>query len=231
MVIVTIDGPAGTGKSTVARRVADSLHFSYFDTGAMYRAVTWKILQEGIDLKETSALEKLLEELSFRIVEEKGSKRYFVGDTDVTEEIRTPEITSRVSEISALLCVRSALGKIQRAFAKHGNSVFEGRDMGSVIFPQAEIKIFLTAKPEVRAERRLKELVAKNPDLAKTLDSQKMLSDIMRRDEVDSTREHAPLLCPKDAHVIDTSDLSIDEVVSQILTYVSKKGAGDGKRR
>lgn len=218
--IVTIDGPAGTGKTTVARRVAEGLGFAYFDTGAMYRSVTWKILQDAIDLKDELAIQKLLEEFSFQIKEEGGIKRYFVGSNEVTEVIRTPEITARVSEVAALPTIRKALGKIQRAFAGHGDSVFEGRDMGSVIFPEAEIKVFLTAKPEVRAERRLQELLKKSPELGASLDHAKMQAEILRRDEIDSTREHAPLICPKGAFVVDTSNLTIDEVVSKILTHI-----------
>ncbi len=222
--IITIDGPAGTGKTTVAKTVAGRLHFAYFDTGAMYRAVTWLILQSGTDLKDLPAIEKLLENFSFRITEENKNKRYFVGKDEVTEVIRSREITARVSEVAALLPIRNALGKIQRTFAAHGNSVFEGRDMGSVIFPNAELKIFLTAAPEVRAKRRLEELIAKNPELAQTLDHQKMLEEIIKRDEIDSTREHAPLICPKDAFRVDTSNLSIDQVVTLILEYAEKKG-------
>lgn len=222
--IVTIDGPAGTGKTTVAKSVAERLHFAYFDTGAMYRAVTWLMLQSGIDLKDIPAIERIIENFSFRITEENKTKRYFVGKNDVTEVIRSREITARVSEVAALLPVRKALGKIQRAFAAQGDSVFEGRDMGSVIFPDAEVKIFLTGTPEVRAQRRLDELIAKNPQLAQTLDHKKMLGEIMKRDEIDSTREHSPLTCPKDAFQIDTSTLSIDQVVALILEFVRKKG-------
>ncbi len=220
--IVTIDGPAGTGKTTVAKKVAERLRFAYFDTGAMYRAVTWLVLQKEIDLNDTPAIQRMLDGFSFRITEENGSKHYFVGATEVTEAIRSREVTARVSEVAALLTIRQALSKIQRAFAAQGNSVFEGRDMGSVIFPNAEIKIFLTATPEVRAERRLAELIGKDPQLAKTLDHKKMREELMRRDEIDSTREHSPLICPKDAFSIDTSNLSIDQVVALILEYKAK---------
>jgi cytidylate kinase len=221
--IITIDGPAGTGKTTVAKKVAERLHFSYFDTGAMYRAVTWEVLNKNIDLHDSSRLQNLLENFSFRIKEEEKSKRYFLRDEDVTEAIRSQEVTAKVSEVAALLPVRQALLKIQHEFATQGDVVFEGRDIGSVVFPQAEVKIFLTAKPEVRAKRRLDEILRKNPHQAKDLNPEKMLQDLMRRDELDSSREHAPLICPKDAHVIDTSDLSIEDVVHQILEYKIKK--------
>ena len=216
--IITIDGPSGTGKTTVAKRVAERLRFSYFDTGAMYRAITWFALQKKIDLKDEKAIRELLQAFAFRIEEKNREKRYFVGSTDVTEAIRAQEITARVSEVSALLPIRQALWKIQRDFAAHTpNALFEGRDIGSVVFPNAEKKFFLTARPEVRAKRRRDELLAKNPNLSKALDPQKMLDEIMRRDTYDSTREHAPLTCPKDAVVVDTSDLSIDQVVEKIL--------------
>lgn len=217
--IVAIDGPAGTGKTTVAKRVAERLRFAYFDTGAIYRAVTWVVIQREIDLKHEEALREVLESLLFRIEERVGERRYFVGTVDVTEAIRSPEVTARVSEVSALPLVRKALLKIQRDFAARGNVVFEGRDIGSVVFPNAELKIFLTARPEVRARRRLDELLAKNPTYAKKLSPEKMTKELLRRDELDSSREHAPLICPKDAHVIDTSDLTLEQVVDKILQY------------
>lgn len=217
--IVAIDGPAGTGKTTVAKRVAEKLRFAYFDTGAIYRAVTWVVIQKKIDLKDEKGLKEVLESLLFKIEERIDERRYFVGKIDVTKEIRSPEVTARVSEVSALPLVRKALLKIQRDFARRGNVVFEGRDIGSVVFPNAELKIFLTARPEVRARRRLDELLTKNPSYAKKLSQEKMVEELGRRDKLDSSREHAPLICPKDAHVIDTSDLTLEEVVEKILEF------------
>lgn len=217
--IITIDGPAGTGKTTVAKRVAECLHFFYFDTGAMYRSVAWKIVREKIALSDLPRIEELLENLHFRIESKGKEKHYFVGDEEVTEEIRSQEITKMVSAVSALPVVRKSLLMIQRDFAKGRNVVFEGRDMGSVVFPEAEVRIFLTARPEVRAQRRLDELLQKRPEDAEGLDLEKMREELMRRDELDSTRAIAPLKCPEGAYVVDTSDLSIDEVIGEILKY------------
>ncbi len=217
--IITIDGPAGTGKTTVARRVAECLHFPYFDTGAMYRMVAWRILEEGIDLSDHSRIEHLLETFAFDSRGKGKDRRYFVGDKDVTQEIRSQKVNAIVSAVSALEQVRRALWKIQRAFGDKGNAVFEGRDMGSVVFPNADLKIFLTARPEIRARRRLDEVLAKTPFEAHPLDPDQMLADILRRDALDSSRALAPLKCPEGAYQIDTSDLSIDEVVDCILKY------------
>lgn len=217
--IITIDGPSGTGKTTVAKRVAEAMHVSYFDTGAMYRAVTWAIFKENIEISDDAAISALLERFSFRIEEGKKGNRYFVGDSDVTEEIRSPKITSMVSKVSALPSVREKLWKIQREFGAKESAVFEGRDMGSVVFPAAEIKIYLTASPEIRGRRRLEEIKSSRPDDAHAMDEQKMVEEIKRRDHLDSTRDLAPLVCPEDAYIIDTTNLSIDQVVDKILDY------------
>jgi CMP/dCMP kinase len=210
--IVAIDGPSGTGKSTVARGLADALGFAYFDTGAMYRALTYNCLKRNISLDDEATLQSLLDEFDFRI--EEG--RYFVGDEEVTEQLRTPEVTSHVPIVAAIKQVRTAMVQIQRRFATHGDCVFEGRDMGTVVFPQAEAKIFLTARPEVRARRRHLEWSARHPDL----DEAQVLADQERRDKIDSSREHSPLRPAGDAIQFDTSDLTADEVISQLLTIV-----------
>jgi cytidylate kinase len=218
--IIVIDGPSGTGKTTVARSVARKLHFAYFDTGAMYRAFTWLVIEKQVDAQDSSSIKKLLKELDFHIVENESGKHYYVGGRDVTHEIRSKAVTDRVSEVSALKEVRSALLLIQHQFAEKQNAVFEGRDLGTVVFPQAEVKIFLTADPLMRAERRWKEILSKHPQDAPLLDREKVLFDLMRRDEHDSTREVAPLKCPPDAFQIDTTNLTIDEVVDRIIAYV-----------
>lgn len=219
--IITIDGPSGTGKSTVARSVAEKLGFIYFDTGAMYRAFTWFVLQRAIDINDLAAVQKCLEAFDFKIVEKERQKHYFIGSEDVTEAIRSREVTAFVSPVSAIKEVRTFLLTCQYNFAQTQNAVFEGRDLGTVVFPKAEIKIFLTADPHVRAERRLKEILAKNPTT--DLDTKQMLEDILRRDEYDSTREVAPLRCPPDAFQIDTTHLSIDQVVDQIVKYAAER--------
>eukprot|EP01066_Platyproteum_vivax_P005339 Platyproteum_vivax@DN16779_c0_g1_i1.p1 len=157
---ITIDGPAGTGKSTVAKGLAEELGFSYFDTGALYRAITWKVLQENLSLDDHKKLDTLLKTFSFHIKE----GRYFVGDVDVTMALRTKDVTALVSEVPALSKVRAVLKPIQISAAKEMDAVFEGRDLGTVIFPHADLKFFLTARAEVRAERRFKELQKKFPE-------------------------------------------------------------------
>jgi cytidylate kinase len=210
--IITIDGPSGTGKTSVAKRVAEALHFAYFDTGAMYRALTWLMLESQIELHEASEVQACIDNFDFHVEEEGGNKRYFVGHQDVSLQIRSPAVTQAVSAVAALPLVRSSLLVFQHRFAKTQDAVFEGRDLGTVVFPQAEIKIFLTADPAVRASRRLQELHEK-------VSYETVLSDLNRRDTLDSTREVAPLACPLGAFVIDTTPLSIDEVVRCIIQH------------
>jgi len=219
--IITIDGSAGTGKTTVARTVAERLHFVYFDTGAMYRAFTWFVLQKKIDIADPKAVEVALRAFDFQIVEKSGEKHYFVGDVDVTKHIRSSAVTGFVSPVSALKAVRDHLLDWQHQFAKKQNAVFEGRDLGTVVFPQAEIKIFLIADPQIRAERRLKEILEKQPEEA--VHREQILADLLKRDAYDSGREVAPLRCPEDALKIDTTFLSIDEVVDEIVHYCAQK--------
>src|SRR5579871_4233363 len=221
--IITIDGPSGTGKTTVARKVAEKLRFVYFDTGAMYRCFTWYVLEHNVSVNDSVAIQDLLKKFNFRITEKSGAKQYFVADENVTEAIRSRPVTAQVSAVSALKEVRTFLLTLQHRFARGQNAVFEGRDLGTVVFPKAELKVFLTADPEIRAERRLNEILEKQSEDAGTLNRQQMLSDIMRRDEYDSTREIAPLRCPSDALQIDTSHLSIDQVVDQIVEYFQTK--------
>jgi len=223
MSIVTIDGPAGTGKTTVAKKVAEKLKLPYFDTGAMYRSVSYLLLQKGISPSDEDKVKELLRNFRFEIKGEGGDRRYYACGIDVTDEIRSAAVNGIVSEVAALGFVRKEIWKIQRNSAKKRGGVFEGRDMGSVVFPKAWIKIFLTARPEVRAQRRLDEVLQKRPQDAEGMDREKMCAELMRRDEADSKREIAPLICPKDAYVVDTTDLSIDEVVERIVEYAEKK--------
>lgn len=213
--IVVIDGPAGTGKTTVAQRVAEKLGFHYFDTGAMYRAVTYMLKKQGISLENAGALDAFLHQFHFEI----RDGRYFAGDEDVTEEIRSGEVTSAVSAVSAEPKVRQTLVRIQQEFGKQGNAVFEGRDMGTVVFPDAAVKVFLTARPAVRAERRYRELKEKSTKISE----EKVLEQLMARDHLDSTREMSPLRQAENAELIDTSDLTIDQVVDQIVALISRK--------
>lgn len=217
--IITIDGPAGTGKTTAAKLVAEKLGFRYFDTGAMYRAVTYCVLKKAISLSDKSKLKGFLDEFKFDIKDVSGEKRYFVAEEDVTEEIRKPEVTKKVSEVSALAEVREKLVFVQREFGKESNSVFEGRDMGSVVFPKADVKFFLTARAAVRAERRYLELKAKHSNL----NQPEVLKEILERDNMDSNRELSPLKQSEDALLIDTSDKAIEEVVNEMMSHIPKR--------
>jgi len=220
--IITIDGPAGTGKSTTAQKLADAIGFTYFDTGALYRAISWQILETGISYENDAALSKLLKSFSFRIRLIEGNKRYFVGNEDVTKVIRSKEVTAIVSEVAALKKVRDALKPLQVNFSKEIDVVFEGRDLGTVVFPHAHLKFFLTARPEIRAKRRYRELVQKFPN--QTFSYETILKEIQERDSYDSTREHAPLKQAEDAILVDTSDLTIEEVTDKLKQiYLEKK--------
>jgi cytidylate kinase len=217
--IITIDGPVATGKSVVARRLAESIGFIFFDTGAMYRTLTYGILKHKIDIHQPDQLQKFLTEFQFDIKVMRHERMYFLEGEDVTQKIRSQAVTLAVSEVSAIKAIRDKLTAIQRELAVGVNAVFEGRDMGTAVFPDASLKIFLTGRNEVRAKRRFDELKSKYPEDSQNLTLEKCLEDINKRDTYDSTREYSPLSQAEDAYVIDTSDLTIDEVVLQILEY------------
>ena len=223
--IIAIDGPAGTGKSTIAKLLAKSLNFAYFDTGAMYRSFTWFVMQHHIDIEDEKAVKEGVESFHYDIqIDPQKEMKYFVCGQDVTEAIRSFAVTDFVSKVAAKANVRHFLVPLQRQFAKDKNIVVEGRDMGTCVFPKADLKIFLTAKLEIRAQRRLEQIQKTNPQ--QPLDLQKILEEIKTRDAIDSTREVAPLKCAKDAYVIDTSYLTIDEVLKVILDKVPSKPKG-----
>lgn len=215
--IITIDGPVATGKSTVAKKLAESLGYIYFDTGAMYRALTYQVLKENIDVNDPAAVEAFLQRFDLHIKILRGAKFYYVGGVDVTSDIRGVAVTSAVSKISAVPAIREKLVAIQRQLAEGVNAVFEGRDMGSVVFPDADLKIFLEGRSDVRAQRRLEELKRIRPDEAKDLTIEQVMKEITDRDTYDSTRSVSPLVKAKDAFSVDTSDLSVDEIVFQIF--------------
>jgi len=204
--VIAIDGPAGSGKSTVAGEVARRLGFIYVDTGAMYRAVALLALRQGLSLQDAAALTTTAETANLHFGPE---NRLFAGDQDVTESIRTPEISQASSIVSAVEGVRRALVAIQQRFGREGDLVMEGRDIGTVVFPNAEVKVFLDASPEERARRRFEE----KPD-GPPLDT--VIAQIRERDARDTRREHSPLLRAADAVVLDTTGLAIEEVVETI---------------
>jgi cytidylate kinase len=217
--LIAIDGPAGAGKSVVARQVAMRLVFTYLDTGAMYRAVAWKALRTGTAAEEEAALAELARSmtLDFSPLTPEGTQTVTVDGRDVTAAIRLPEISGLTSQISALPAVRRVIVEQQRRIAQSAERgvVLEGRDIGTVVFPEAPLKIFLTASPEERARRRVAELQAKGlpVDYARTLAEQK------ERDARDSRRADSPLAQASDAIVLDTDGLSIEEVVATILEW------------
>lgn len=217
--IITIDGPIATGKSTIAKRLAREIGFIYFDTGAMYRCITFGILKQHLNVDDSEALASFLKNFKFEIKIKHGDRFYFVDDEDVTLKIRGEEVTSNVSKISAIAAVREKLVLLQRELAVGVNAVFEGRDMGTIVFPNAQLKIFLTGRPEVRAARRFTELREKFPRETENLTLDKVLEDINARDNFDTSRENSPLKQADDACVVDTSDLSLDEIILKILEF------------
>lgn len=210
--VVAIDGPAGAGKSTVAQMAAKELGFTYIDTGAMYRAVAWKSLRQGKAVTD-DLINDVVKDIDIVLDYKDGKTRVFVDGTEVTAEIRTPEVTGIVSQVAALGPVRERLTDLQRKMAAQGSVIMDGRDIATNVLPNADIKIFLTASIEERADRRYKEMKAKGYDV----DLKKLQEEIAARDKADSEREISPLVQAEDAELLDTSDMSIEEVVKAIL--------------
>lgn len=219
--IIAIDGPSGTGKSSVSRAVATKLGAKYLDTGAMYRIATLHILRCGIDPADTAAVIERTADLPLRISDDPADTRVFLADDDVSAEIRGPEVTAAVSAVSAIPEVRGNLVAQQRRIAATaGDIVMEGRDIGTVVLVDAPTKVYLDARPEVRAQRRHDQNVASG----KASDYDAVLADVIRRDELDSSRKTSPLRPAEDATIIDTSDLTMDEVISAVInTYKEGK--------
>lgn len=210
---VALDGPAGAGKSTVAKQAAQALGCAYVDTGAMYRAITWKALQQHIELHDEAQLTELANQVRIDFRPAAEGQTVLLDGEDITEAIRTREVTNNVSAVSAVEGVREAMVKLQREMAERTGVVMDGRDIGTVVLPKAEVKIWLTASVEERAQRRYQELVAKGQDV----DFEQLKLDIQRRDEYDSNREHSPMKMAEDAVLLDTTGLTIDQVVARIL--------------
>lgn len=218
MTVVAIDGPVGSGKSTVARRVAERLGYLYLDTGAMYRAVGLLATEAGVDLADPVAVVPIAEGARLRF---DASGRLWAGDRDVSDLIRSLEMGAAASVVSVLPDVRRLLVARQRELGAGADIVMEGRDIGTNVFPDAEVKIFLTARPEVRAARRACELRAKGDDV----DEAGVLAALLERDRRDSERDVAPLRKALDAVELDTSDLTLDEVVAAVVAVVGQKVA------
>lgn len=214
--IVAIDGPAGAGKSTVAQLTAKGLGFFYIDTGAMYRALALKVKRLSISSGNIAAVISLLDTTTIQLRYEKGRLQVFLDGEDVSQEIRKPYITETVSDIAKIKQVRDKMTHLQRALASKNDCVLEGRDIGTVVFPNAQFKFFIDADFEERAKRRYKELTGRNPSL--TLEA--VRKDLASRDHIDSTRECAPLKRADDAFYIDTTRLSIQQVVEIILSQI-----------
>ena len=210
--VVAIDGPAGAGKSTVARQVAEELGFVRVDTGALYRAVGLLALERGISLEAGSALGALAKQLKLAFVEGPGGPRLNVDGRDREDDLRTPDVAQAASKVSALPEVREALLQVQRKMGADGGVVLEGRDIGTVVFPDAELKVFLTASAEARARRRLRDL----EDRGMEANYDKLLREMEERDTRDSSRTHAPLKPAEDAVVVDSTNLTQGEVVALI---------------
>ena len=217
---VAIDGPAPAGKSTIAKRVARELGWLYVDTGAIYRTVGYHMSLMGIGPKDKDGIERCIDDVNIQIdYQADGVQHMILNGQDVTELIRSPEMSMMASGVSAQSCVRYYLLEMQRSLARTHNVVMDGRDIGTVVLPHAQVKIFLTASAEVRADRRFKELTAKGEQVK----YEDVYLDIVKRDEQDMNRKIAPLKCADDAELLDCSYLSIDQVVAEVKAIVRKK--------
>ncbi|MBO5360913.1 MAG: (d)CMP kinase [Clostridia bacterium] len=219
MINIAIDGPAGAGKSTIARQLAAGLGYIYVDTGALYRAVGVNAMRKGADTKDVQQVTGTLgsADVSLRFVD--GEQRVFLGDEDVSLAIRTPEASMAASNVSAIPAVREFLFDLQRDIAAKNNCIMDGRDIGTVVLPNAQVKIFLTASAEVRAKRRYDELLAKGMQA----DYKQVLDEMVQRDYQDSHRAIAPLKQADDAVLVDTSDMNLEQVLNTLNKIVKEK--------
>jgi cytidylate kinase len=218
-VIIAIDGPSGAGKSTLAKHLAKELKFVYLDTGAMYRALALKVLRQGIDLADDARLEELIAGTAIDLEETNGKLAVLLDGVDVAGEIRTPEVSQMASKVSALRIVRARMLELQREMGRRGSVVAEGRDIGTVIFPDAEVKIFLDASAGERARRRYNELKG----AGRAVDYEETLREIEERDKRDSERDLAPLRKAEDAVMMDSSNDTADDVAAKVLSHIRNK--------
>ena len=214
--IITLDGPSGAGKSTIAKLVAKKISFKYLDTGAMYRAVTLYMIKHNINTDNNSEVISALDNLSINF---DNNGRIYLDNEDVTEEIRSIEVVNLVSKVSSISAVRQNMVSLQRKIAEGGNYVVDGRDIGSVVFPNAEYKFYMDASLDERSKRRYKEELSKG----KNLTYEEVRESIRKRDEFDSNREDSPLVVPKNANIIDTTSMTIDEVAEEITNVILNK--------
>jgi len=219
MINIAIDGPAGAGKSTIAKKVAAEIGFIYVDTGALYRTVGVAAARRGLDTKDIAAVEEMLPSIKVEMKYINGAQRVFLDGEDVSAEIRIADAGMWASNVSAMPPVRAYLLDLQKKMARENNVIMDGRDIGTVILPDAQLKIFLTASAEERATRRFKELTEKGMDV----EYDKILADIIQRDYNDSHREIAPLKQAEDAVFVDSSDMTIDEVTALIVRLAREK--------
>lgn len=216
--IVAIDGPSGAGKSTVAKGVADRLGYLYIDTGAMYRAIAWKVLQADIPISDTKAIVSLAMRTQIRLTNIESEQHVFADEEDVSLQIRTPEATRTAAPVSAIPGVRKRLVELQRNLAAEGGVVMEGRDIGTVVFPDAEVKIFLTASAQQRANRR----VAQMKEMGLEADPAQIAAEMRDRDLRDSSRADAPLVQASDAVLVDTDRMTVEQVIDAIVAIHDK---------
>lgn len=215
---VAIDGPASSGKSTISKLIAKENHFVYLDTGAMYRVVTLAVLRNKISIDDHEAIEKLVQTIEIGFSMQDGKQSVFMNGEDVTDEIRSVEVTKNVSAVSAIKEVRTRLVHLQQEIAENHSIIMDGRDIGTVVLPQAEIKIFLVASVEERAKRRFIE----NQEKGIEMSYEELVEDIRRRDYIDSTRKESPLRKAEDAIEIDTTTMTIEDVVKTVTALIQK---------
>lgn len=216
---VAVDGPAGAGKSTVSRAAAKAMGYIYVDTGALYRAVGVNALRNGIDTKDRQAVAESLSDISVNLVFENGVQKVLLNGEDVSAEIRTPDASMAASDVSAVPKVRDFLFDLQRSIASNNNCIMDGRDIGTVVLPNAKVKVFLTASPEERAMRRFRELSEKGS----TVKYEEVLEDLIKRDYNDSHREVAPLKQADDAVLLDTTGMTLEQSVESLIKIIKEK--------
>lgn len=218
-VSIAIDGPAGAGKSTIAKKIAKELDYLYIDTGAIYRTMGYYFLENGIDVNDEEIVSEMCSKIEVGLKYIDGVQHVFLNEEDVSDKIRTGEVGSAASKISAYSEVRASLLGLQKNMAETENVVMDGRDIGSVVLPNATLKIYLTASVEERARRRYLEYVLAGQEC----DLEKIKKEIEERDHRDMTREISPLICAEDAYTVDSSEMSIDEVCGEIMKLLNQK--------